>query len=607
MKQVYGISKKVGLQLLFVLFIALILPLAGEARTVKVASLQMHCTYKDLDANYAKLEALVDEAASQGARLIVAPEMATSGYTFNDRQDVSPYTQTAQEVEERIQPMAARNNCYIALGFPERDPETDILYNSSALIGPEGLVGVYRKIHLWTAPDAYWSTWGNLGVPVFKTDIGEIAMIICMDSCYFETFRLAALNGANIVAFMTNSSGGAIANLQTRAAENGIFIVSSNRSDEELGFRMNGCSAIWDPMGNLLAEADTDSETIVYAEIEPGWSDLVKGKILAERRPELYMNLVLHPSPWDYRVNYENRKLHILTLQFEPLQGDPEANIEIIERILGQAAKDFPADTPRLVVLPELALAGNRADMTKEIARNVAETYGAGYGSRAIARLARQYDCTISFGFVEIDGGNLYNSVGVVDSNGKFLGCYRKTHLDRSDRIWAKPGDHIGVINTEWGRLGIMIGRDAFFPEVSTSLAIDRAEVTILATASPLKESMPIRINPAIHPKQSGADCIWDSRARDNLFYVAVSDAVDIGSGIYGMDPVYGLDEPHLASLRESFASWTVDLHPEWWYTQKEFMGARRKDSLYYPLVRPYSKHSGELPFSLNADPIMSR
>ncbi len=586
MNRVRRLTQRFGLKLFLILFIALIFPLAGNAQSVKVASLQMHCTYQDLEANYAKLEDLVDEAASRGARLIVAPEMATSGYAFNSRSEIEPFVQTARQVEERIRPIAARNGCYIALGFPERDLETDIYYNSAALIGPEGLVGVYRKTHLWTGQDAYWSAWGNLEVPAFDTTLGKVSMIICMDSCFFETFRLAALNDADIVAFLTNSSGGAVANLQTRAAENGIFVVSSNRSDEELGFRMKGCSAIWDPTGNLLAEADTDSEAIIYAEIDPGWSDLVRAKIMAERRPELYKDLALYPSPWDYRVDTTNRKLHVVTLQFEPVTGDLDANVATVEEILAASAPTFPESTPRLAILPELALAGQRAEMTADTARKVAETYASGRGSLTMARLARQYDCTLAFGFVEMGEGRLYNSLGVVDSDGKFVGCYRKTHLDAADRNWAKPGNHIGIIPTGWGRLGVMIGRDAFFPEVSTCLAVGRAEVTALATASPVKESMPVRMSSAIHPKRAGAVCIWDSRARDNLFYVAVADGLGSGSGIYGMDPVYGLDAPHLASCTENFVSWTVDLHPQWWYTQKEFMGARRMDTLYYPLIQ---------------------
>lgn len=67
-------------------------------------------------------------------------------------------------------------------------------------------------------------------------------MVICMDAYFFETFRLVAVQGADVVAFLTNSSGGALANLQARALENGLYVVSSNRSDQERGYTMKGNS-----------------------------------------------------------------------------------------------------------------------------------------------------------------------------------------------------------------------------------------------------------------------------------------------------------------------------------------------------------------------------
>ncbi len=577
--------RRFGSALLLVLVaVACFWVLPAEA-SVRVAALQMHAVFKDLEANYASLERLVTKAASEGARLIVTPEMVTSGYTFNSREEIAPYVETADQVASRLTPLAVRHDCYIAVGFPEVDEKTDIYYNSAALVGPEGLVGLYRKTHLWSGQDGYWSAWGNLGVPVFETSIGKVAMTICMDSAFFEPFRLAALNGADIMAFLTNSSGQAVATLQARAMENGIYVVSSNRSDVELGFKMKGCSAVWDPMGEKLAEAGPDEEAIVYATIDPGYASAVREGILAERRPTLYRDLSLFPSPWDYRVDNENRQVNLVCLAFEP-QGEAASDIATVTALL-EGVQGLKEGLPTVVVLPELALAGPAATMTREKALEAAETFGQGPASRAMADLARREDATIAFGFVELDGTDLYNSLGVVDETGAFVGIYRKTHLDGADRAWARPGDSLKVLKTSCGRLGLLIGRDVFFPETATVLAVNRAEVVLLATAAPASASRPVAMSDVIHPESGRAVCLWDGKAKDNLFYLAVADAVGPGTAIYGMDPVYGLDSPRYGAPGQGTVTWTVDLHPDWWITQKDFLGSRRMDDVYNALATP--------------------
>src|SRR5690606_9285382 len=129
----------------------------------------------------------------------------------------------------RFEWIARQYGVYIVLGMPEVERETGLFYNAAALIGPEGYLGKYRKLHQW-ATEETWACWGDIGVPVFPTGIGKIAIMICVDAVYFETARLAALQGADILAFPTNASGQTVSLLQARARSNGLYIVSANRS-----------------------------------------------------------------------------------------------------------------------------------------------------------------------------------------------------------------------------------------------------------------------------------------------------------------------------------------------------------------------------------------
>src|SRR4051794_8660445 len=166
--------------------------------TWKTACISFNPQLNERGSNIEALSALVEEAAQQGAKFIVTPEMATTGYHYRDREAIRPFVDTIPGQTTAIfSSICCQYNAYIVLSFPEVDPSTDLFYISAALIGPSGWIGTYRKIHLWEC-EAHWAAPGDLGVSVFETAIGRIAIIICMDSIYFETARLAALQGADI-------------------------------------------------------------------------------------------------------------------------------------------------------------------------------------------------------------------------------------------------------------------------------------------------------------------------------------------------------------------------------------------------------------------------
>src|SRR5256885_139997 len=133
----------------------------------RVAAIQYEPTLGEKEKNVTALLRLVEEAAQHDARLIVLPEMATTGYCWESRSEVAPYVEPIPgPTTERFQQVAARYGSIIALGLPEVDPATDVYYNSLALLGPEGVIGTYRKIHSYIA-EPRWARDGDLGMPVW--------------------------------------------------------------------------------------------------------------------------------------------------------------------------------------------------------------------------------------------------------------------------------------------------------------------------------------------------------------------------------------------------------------------------------------------------------
>jgi predicted amidohydrolase len=225
----------------------------------KVAALQFNPTLNERDKNVDQLLIAIEEAFQNGAKLVVTPEMSTTGYIYSDRKAIAAYVDTIPgSTTARLAKLTRKYGSYVVVGMAEKDAKTKSYYNSAALVGPKGYIGKYRKMHLWE-PDMHWSAWGDLGVPVYNTAIGKIAMNICMDSIYYESARLAAVGGADILACPTNSSMAAVFPWQARAVQNGLFVVGVNRSNtENIGKKnethMTGVSSIWSPEGEKLAE-----------------------------------------------------------------------------------------------------------------------------------------------------------------------------------------------------------------------------------------------------------------------------------------------------------------------------------------------------------------
>jgi len=270
---------------------------------MKIAAVQMDVTIGEVDRNLSAIEDRFREAVSQGAKLVVFPECAVTGYCFESLDEALPFAQPIPgSVTERLSAVSAELNAYAVFGMLERDG--DRVFNAAVLTGPGGVIGGYRKTHLpFLGVDQHVSD-GDQPFAVYQAGDVNIGMNICYDSAFPEASRCLTLLGADLIALPTNWPPGAecVAAhvLNTRAMENAVYFAAANRVGEERGFRFIGLSRICGPDGSTLATSSDDSETILYADIDPERSrnkrvvrEVGRHAIdrLADRRPDLYNSL----------------------------------------------------------------------------------------------------------------------------------------------------------------------------------------------------------------------------------------------------------------------------------------------------------------------------
>jgi predicted amidohydrolase len=253
------------------------------------------------------MRAKLREAAGRGARLVIFPECALSGYCFPNRDEARESAETLPgPAAETLAADCRELGVFAIFGLLERDG--DGLFNAAALIGPQGMIGSYRKTHLPCLGVDRCTVPGDR--PYAVHDLGglRVGMLICYDGSFPEPTRVLALLGADLVVLPTNWPPEAVASARiltpARALENRIYFAAVNRVGTEAGFRFIGLSRICDITGELLAASDDDRETILYATIDPERARSkrivnIPGEYevdrIADRRPELYADLTKSP------------------------------------------------------------------------------------------------------------------------------------------------------------------------------------------------------------------------------------------------------------------------------------------------------------------------
>lgn len=281
----------------------------------QVACIQMELVQGDKAKNMDTARRMIREAADHGANLLVLPELFNSGSMIDSRAEAFSLAEPVPggQSTQLLADLAQIHGIYIVASLLERcGPD---LYNTAVLAGPEGIVGKYRKLHP-CEDEVYWVEPGNLGLPVFHTPIGRIAMLICLDAYYPEASRICALQGADIICIPSNWMDVkdsrhlpdpywtmAPVLCMSNALVNHILVAGTNCAGTIKGRRFPGQSVIANPWGAPIAGPADQGEAIIYADV-----DLCDSRRkyfhptnsrLANRRTDVYSgDLGYHPEKY---------------------------------------------------------------------------------------------------------------------------------------------------------------------------------------------------------------------------------------------------------------------------------------------------------------------
>jgi predicted amidohydrolase len=267
---------------------------------VRIACCQVAPRVGDRGANLTTSETAIRSAAATGARIVVLPELMSSGYVFRDKAE-------ALALAERLDgpsvshwhQLAGRHDVTVVAGVCEQG-EDDHCHNTAVVVDPGGLRASYRKVHLWDAEKLVFTA-GDRPPPVVEVEGARVSVMICYDLEFPEWVRLPALAGAQLLCAPANwplfprpaaERPMEVVRVQAAASANRMFIAVCDRVGQERGVDWVGGSVVVDPDGWPLAGPRPGSPAMLVADCEP---DVAKDKAISERndvhadrRPELY-------------------------------------------------------------------------------------------------------------------------------------------------------------------------------------------------------------------------------------------------------------------------------------------------------------------------------
>jgi predicted amidohydrolase len=245
---------------------------------------------RNLDAAIGRLEKI-------DADVIVLPELFASGYQFVSDEEVHRLSETIPDgaTTRRLVDLAKARRMIIVAGLPERSGHR--CYNSAVVVGPNGIIGRYRKTHLFFEETLFFDP-GNTGFQVWDIGAAKLGVMICFDWFYPEAARTLALKGAEIIAHPSNLVlPHCPDSMVTRCLENRVFSVTANRiGNEARGGKERliyiGSSEVITPRGRILHRASRDQEELTVVDIDPAEARNKRlnsyNDLLQDRRPSFY-------------------------------------------------------------------------------------------------------------------------------------------------------------------------------------------------------------------------------------------------------------------------------------------------------------------------------
>ena len=269
----------------------------------KIACVQMDVAIGEVEANRRKIVDRVRAATDIGAQLVIFPECALTGYCFDSLEEASRFAEPVDGPSaQSIADACRETESFAIVGFIEKNGST--FYNAAMVVGPSGIVGSYRKVHLpFLGVDRFLKA-GDRPFEILDLPFGKVGINICYDASFPEAARALKLLGAELIILPTNWPTGAWRTaefiINTRACENHVHFAAVNRVGVERGWQFIGRSKVVDFNGDTQGEASRDREEILFAEVD--LQEANNNKIvnvagayeidrLADRRPEFYSSI----------------------------------------------------------------------------------------------------------------------------------------------------------------------------------------------------------------------------------------------------------------------------------------------------------------------------
>ncbi|MEU5882461.1 nitrilase-related carbon-nitrogen hydrolase [Spirillospora sp. NPDC047279] len=436
---------------------------------VRVAAVQFEVG-RDVEANLATCLRMIDRAAAEGARLIVLPEFCNHLSWYADRAEAHRLAcRLGDGFLSAIAARARTHAAYVKVNVTlARDGGRTT--GTNVLFAPNGaVVAESDKLVLMGAEGDHLDP-GTATGPVVPTEHGRLGLYACMEGVISEVCRDLAVRGAQVLLNGLNSfaTDEASLHIPVRAAENRVWVVAANKVGPllpaellpSIGERLGvppewlhgaGESQIVAPDGTVLAKGPRTGEAVVVADIDPELADAKTRPdgtdVFAARRPEVYRPITEPPRVRGSAPGAE--KLAVAVVTPEP-GADPRARADLVREAARGGAE--------LVVLPELSF-GTEAGPGNVAAELSAAVRGTGAHVVTSVRDGRSH-------------------VGVLVGAAGLRARQPQLHATARHAAWATGlGDEIQVIDLPWGRLAIVVGDDAIYPETFRLAAIADADV----------------------------------------------------------------------------------------------------------------------------------
>lgn len=232
--------------------------MSDRETVVKVAAAQFEPRPGDVRWNISRVLELASQAGVRGADLVVLPELVTTGYYMFNR-----FRELAEPLDGPtvtiLHELARRYDFHVVLGLAERGDDGNV-HDSAVLVGPSGLAGVYRKVHLWDTEKDVFTPGRKVVVTDTRSGIGQLGLLVCYDLEFPQTAEEVGAAGASLLAAPAAFSNLTLwkATLEARVRDLGMPIVAANRLGHELDTDFCGHSMVMAADGTVAADAGSE-------------------------------------------------------------------------------------------------------------------------------------------------------------------------------------------------------------------------------------------------------------------------------------------------------------------------------------------------------------